>query len=328
MFLRDVLSYLKLFLLLLTFFVPHLNAAITDLASEPIQPLKKPTVTNAAKIELGRKLFHDPIMSSRGDISCATCHEVSKGGADGKKFSIGSKGREGVINAPTVFNASKLFRQFWDGRADTLHDQIDGPVTNPAEMNTKWPNLLARLHGDPTYSKAISAIYSDGITRNNIKDLLAEYQSSLITLDSPFDLYLKGNNKAITQSAKKGYELFKQYGCISCHQGENVGGNMFQVFGVVNDYFKTRGNITDADLGRFNVTGNEGDKYMFKVPSLRMAKYTAPYLHDGTQETLMDAVDVMFKYQLGRTAPAQDKVYIVEFIKSLAGRHPEMEDSE
>lgn len=328
MFFRDVLLYSKLFLLLLIFLAPHASATITDLASEPIQPLKKRAIINKAKVELGRKLFHDPIMSSRGDISCATCHEINKGGADGKKFSIGSKGREGVINAPTVFNSSKLFRQFWDGRADTLHDQIDGPITNPVEMNTKWPNLLARLHGDPAYSKSISALYSDGITRNNIKDLLAEYQSSLIALDSPFDLYLKGNDQAITTSAKKGYELFKQYGCASCHQGENVGGNMFQVFGVVNDYFKKRGNITDADLGRFNVTGNESDKYMFKVPSLRMAKYTAPYLHDGTQKTLMDAVDAMFKFQLGRTAPTQDKVYIVEFIKSLAGKHPELEGNE
>ena len=130
---------------------------------------------------------------------------------------------------------------------------------------------------------------------------------------------MRGKEDAITPREKHGYKLFKSYGCVSCHQGTNIGGNMFQVFGVLNEYFKRRGNITDADLGRFNVTGNPADRHAFKVPSLRMAAHTAPYLHDGSAHTLRDAVDAMFEFQLGRTAPDDDKEAIVEFIKTLAG---------
>jgi len=295
-----------------------------ELSNEPIQPIKAPVNLNGKKVEVGRRLFNDTIMSSDGDISCASCHYINSGGTDGKQFSIGTKGRIGTINTPTVFNSSKLFRQFWDGRVETLHDQVDDPVTNPIEMNAKWPNILARMFDDSYYSKVIPELYKDGITRDNVKDLLVEYQKSLVAVDSSFDLYLKGDESAVTKNVKKGYELFKSYGCSSCHQGENVGGNMFQIFGVINSYFKQRGNITDADLGRYNITGNKNDRHMFKVPSLRMAKYTAPYLHDGTQKSLRDAVDVMFKYQLGREAPDEDKEYIVEFIESLAGQHPEI----
>ena len=161
------------------------------------------------------------------------------------------------------------------------------------------------------------------ISRENIKDAIAEFMRSLITPNSRFDQWLGGNTEALNEQEQEGYALFKRYGCASCHQGANVGGNMFQVFGVINDYFRKRGNITDADLGRFNVTGNEADKHAFKVPSLRMAAHTAPYLHDGSAKTLRDAVDAMFEFQLGREAPDEDKEAIVAFIKTLAGEYQE-----
>ena len=230
----------------------------------------------------------------------------------------------GNVNSPTVYNSGLLFRQFWDGRAETLEDQIDGPVQNPIEMGNLWPDVVAKLYQDPKYPELFNAIYQDGITRENIKDAIAEFERSLITPNSPFDRFLKGDNDAISEHEKRGYQLFKKYGCISCHQGVAVGGNMFQIFGVINSYFELRGNITKADLGRFNVTGNPLDKHSFKVPSLRLAALTPPYLHDGNAATLREAVDIMFKFQLGREAPDEDKEAIVAFIKTLVGEHPEM----
>ena len=222
-----------------------------------------------------------------------------------------------------MFNAGFNFRQFWDGRARDLEAQIDGPIQNPLEMGNLWPDVVSKLYQDSDYPARFNAIYEDGINRKNVKNAIAEYVKSLITPNSRFDRWLKGDEGALTPYEKHGYALFKDYGCVSCHQGANVGGNMYQVFGVLNDYFKRRGDITDADLGLYNVTGNEEDRHSFKVPSLRMAAHTAPYLHDGSAETLRDAVDAMFEFQLGREAPDEDKDAIVAFIKTLAGESEE-----
>jgi cytochrome c peroxidase len=330
MFLNKKHSLNPLFILLiqlttmaLIFLTMHTNTVARPL-NEPIKPIPETVDVDLNKVTLGRKLFHDPILSRDGTISCASCHNLTLGGTDRKQLSEGINQQLGAINSPTVYNTGLLFRQFWDGRAETLEDQVDGPVQNALEMGHSWPDAIAQLYKTSTYPQLFKQIYSDGITRNNIKNAIAEFERSLITPNSPFDRYLKGNNQAITSLEKKGYELFKQYGCISCHQGALVGGNMFQIFGVINSYFEQRGNITKADLGRFNVTGNPSDKHSFKVPSLRLAALTPPYLHDGTAKTLRDAVDIMFKYQLGRTAPDEDKDAIVAFIKTLVGEHQEM----
>ena len=296
-------------------------------AYEPIKVLEKPTNLDSKKVELGRKLYFDKRLSKGNSVSCSTCHNLEKGGADGKVVSMGVKGQEGNINSPTVYNSSLLFRQFWDGRSEHLIDQADSPIQNPAEMGSLWSQVVLKLSNDETYTKEFESIYpedTESINRMNIKDALAEFEKSLITVDSPFDLYLKGDENAIDDRAKNGYELFKKYGCASCHQGANVGGNMFQVFGVLNNYFIERGNITDADRGRFNLTGNKEDMHKFKVPSLRMVALTPPYLHDGNAKTLREAVDIMFKYQLGRTAPDEDKEKIVHFLKTLTGKHKEL----
>jgi cytochrome c peroxidase len=161
------------------------------------------------------------------------------------------------------------------------------------------------------------AVYPDGLQPRHIQESIATFERSLIT-PSRFDRYLRGDSTRSTRE-KQGYQLFKNYGCVACHQGMGVGGNMYQTFGVLGNYFKDKGKITDADLGRYAVTKNEADRHVFKVPSLRNVELTAPYFHDGSAKTLDEAIDVMFRYQLGRTAPAADKALIVKFLKTLTG---------
>ena len=293
-------------------------------AAEPIKPIPQVLDVDPAKAALGRALFHDTRLSRDDTVSCASCHDLASGGDDGRAVSIGIEGQAGVINSPTVFNVGFNFKQFWDGRAATLEQQIDDPVQSPKEMGSLWPDVVAKLYADGEYPQRFTALYPEGISRNSIRNALAEFMRSLVTPNSRFDRWLGGEESALNAREQDGYALFKHYGCASCHQGANVGGNMFQVFGVLNEYFKKRGNITDADLGRFNVTGNPADRHAFKVPSLRMAVHTAPYLHDGSAATLRDAVDAMFEFQLGRTAPDADKDAIVAFIKTLAGESKEI----
>ena len=305
----------------------HKTIVILDRAGdqEPIRPIPADISTDPGKVALGRALFHDPRLSKDDTVGCVSCHDLGSGGDDGRRVSVGIEGRLGPINAPTVFNVGLNFKQFWDGRAETLEQQIDGPVQSPFELGNLWPAVVEKLYRHESYPERFKALYPDGITRDNVKNALAEFMKSLTTPDSRFDRWLQGDEDAITETEKRGYALFKHYGCVSCHQGANVGGNMFQVFGVLNDYFKERGDITDADLGRYNVTGDPADRHSFKVPSLRMAAHTAPYLHDGSAMTLRDAVDAMFEHQLGREAPDKDKEAIVAFIKTLAGVSKELD---
>lgn len=289
------------------------------LAAEPIRPIPKSVDVDADKVALGKRLFHDTRLSVDDTVACSSCHVLAEGGDDGKRVSIGVGGQEGAVNAPTVYNAALNFTQFWDGHADDLMAQVDGPLQNKHEMASLWPDVVAKLYQDDEYPQMFEAIYEQGITRESVKDAIVEFERSLITPGSRFDRWLEGERDALTERELRGYGYFKQYGCISCHQGANVGGNMFQVFGVLNAYFEERGDIIKSDLGRYNVTGNEADRHAFKVPSLRMAAHTAPYLHDGSAATLRDAVDIMFQHQLGRTAPDEHKDDIVAFIESLAG---------
>ena len=289
------------------------------MAVEPIRPIATSVDADPKKVTLGRMLFFEPMLSKDDTISCNSCHHLEQGGADGRRVSVGVNGAQGFVNSPTVYNSANSIRQFWDGRADDLHAQVDGPVQSKVEMSSLWPDIVTKLYLDPRYPKLFEEIYPDGITRASIKDAIVEFERVLITPNSRFDQWLGGDQDAITEQELNGYQLFKRYGCSSCHQGANVGGNMFQVFGVLDSYFEQRGNITKADLGRYNVTGNEADRHAFKVPSLRLAALTSPYFHDGSALTLRDAVDVMFRHQLGREAPDQDKEDIVAFIKSLVG---------
>lgn len=315
--LRIELSSLFSCVLLFSFSLLHAE-------TQPIRPLEAPQNLDKLKVALGERLFHDVRLSKDNTLSCASCHNLELGGADNKALSIGIKGGIGNVNSPTVYNSGLLFRQFWDGRAETLEEQVDGPVQADVEMGSIWPEVIVKLYEDETYPAEFGAIYSDqeAISREHVKDAIAEFERSLVTINSPFDRYLKGNENAISAKAKEGYRLFKHYGCASCHQGANVGGNMYQVFGVVASYFEKKGGIQAGDKGRYNVTGNPEDMHSFKVPSLRLAALTPPYLHDGRAATLRQAVDIMFEHQLGREAPDEDKNNIVHFIKTLVGEHP------
>jgi cytochrome c peroxidase len=293
----------------------------SPLRREPIRPIPLNVAVNIQKAALGRRLFHDPALSSDRKVSCASCHDLSRGGTDQRKFSTGVEGMSGSINAPTVFNSAGNFRQFWDGRAATLEEQIDGPIHSNVEMGSAWKQVVPTLQAAPGYMAAFQAIYSDGIQPANIKDALAEFERTLITPNSRFDKFLRGDDTALTAPEKEGYRKFKSYGCVSCHQGMNVGGNMFATLGAMDDYFMDRGNVTKEDYGRFNVTGKEDDRFVFKVPSLRNVALTAPYLHDGSAKTLDRAVAIMGRYQLGRHIPREDLELIVKFLETLTGEH-------
>ena len=286
--------------------------------NEPIQPLPLEIKLDSKRVALGEKLFNDKRLSKDDTLACVSCHELGKGGVDRTRVSTGIGGAKGSINAPTVFNSGFNFRQFWDGRAASLEELAAGPVHDPKEMGSNWPEVQAKLGRDQALVAEMKSAYADGLNPKNIQDAIATYERSLVT-PSRFDRHLRGDKTAITAEEQQGYQLFKSYGCVACHQGVNVGGNMFQVFGVIGDYFKKRGGVNDADLGRYNVTKAESDKHVFKVPGLRNVALTAPYFHDGSAATLEDAVDVMFRFQLGRAAPAKDKESIVKFLRSLNG---------
>lgn len=290
-------------------------------SDEPIKPIPLEIKLDGKKVALGEKLFHDKRLSKDNSIACVSCHGLNTGGVDRQAVSVGIGGKKGNINAPTVFNSGFNFRQFWDGRANSLEEQAVGPVHNPLEMGSNWQEVVGKLGKDEALAAQFKQSYADGVQSKNIQDALAVFQRSLITPNARFDKFLRGDKTALTADEHKGYQLFKSYGCVACHQGVNAGGNMFQLFGVMGDYFAKRGNITEADNGRYNATKNEADKHMFKVPSLRNVALTAPYFHDGSAKTLSDAVDVMFRYQLGRPASQADKDLIVKFLHTLTGEY-------
>ena len=286
---------------------------------EPIRPIPQVEAQDPARTELGRRLFQDVRLSANNSRSCASCHQLQSGGADQQAFSLGFRGQPTGVNAPTVLNAALNFRQFWNGRADSLEAQIDAVIQNPVEMGSTWQEVIDKVTADTHYRTAFAAAYPEGVTQATIQNAIATFERSLTTPNSRFDQYLNGDPNAISADEQAGYVKFKQYGCIACHQGVNVGGNMFQKFGVMGDYFATRGNPTEADLGRYLVTQEEDDKHVFKVPSLRNVALTAPYFHDATAKTLEEAVDVMFRYQLGRSASPEDQHAIVQFLNTLTG---------
>ncbi|HLN24477.1 MAG TPA: cytochrome c peroxidase [Patescibacteria group bacterium] len=294
-------------------------AAGGDRSHEPIRPLTAAVGLDPRQVALGRELFLDPILSRDGTIRCASCHSLSQGGADTRPHSLGVGDKEGSVNAPTVYNTTLNVAQFWDGRAATLEEQAGGPITNPVEMAADWPGVVARLRASP-YRAKFRAIFAAEPDESSVRAVLASFERSLISTGSRFDRWLLGNDDAITQDEKTGYVLFKSYGCASCHQGANVGGNMFQKFGFFGNWFDDRGHGSAADLGRYNVTKQESDRYVFKVPSLRMVVLTAPYFHDGSVGDLSEAIGLMGRYQLGREISGHDTALIAKFLATLPGK--------
>ena len=288
---------------------------------EPVQPVVLPSDLDRDKSALGDRLYHDKRLSGDDSLSCASCHELAKGGTDQDRVSTGIRGQKGPINAPTTLNSSYNVLQFWDGRASSLQNQAGGPVENPLEMGAKFPVVVAKLKADENYATEFAKVYpKEGITKATITNAIAEYERSLVTPDSPFDRYLRGDDGAIDANAKHGYQLFKDVGCAACHNGPALGGTSFQRFGIAADYFADRGNVTDADQGRVNVTHDERDRHVFKVPTLRNVQVTHPYFHDGSAATLEDAVRTMAKYQRGRELNDEEVSAMVSFLVSLTGK--------
>ncbi|NVK20054.1 MAG: cytochrome-c peroxidase [Methylocystaceae bacterium] len=290
-------------------------------SNEPILPIPLRHEVDEDKVALGDRLFHETLLSGDNTISCASCHNVNNFGVDGTKISTGIDGKEGTVNAPTVMNSRFNFAQFWDGRAADLTEQAKGPVTNPIEMGSAWEDVIEKLTNDPSYSEAFQALYDGEISPDTIGDAIKHYEYTLITVNSPFDQYLRGYDDAITEQQKRGYSLFKEFGCVACHQGVNVGGNMYQRMGAFIPYFNEKNTDSQDDLGRFNVTQHKDDLHVFKVPSLRVAAHTAPYFHDGSVQTLEEAINIMARYQLGYTISKQENLDLQAFIKSLSGEY-------
>lgn len=292
-----------------------------ELGFEAASPLPQHVVLDAKRVALGERLFHEVRLSSDDTISCASCHGLNTGGVDNRFRSIGVKGGVGGVNSPTVFNSGFNFVQFWDGRAPTLEAQIEGPVNHPLEMGSNWGLVTGKLRQDASYPRLFDEIYRDGITADNIKDAIATFERSLVTPDSRFDRFLRGEAAALNEDEARGYELFRSYGCSSCHQGVNLGGNMYEKMGLMGDYFADRGNLTEADNGRYNLNHDPRSMHEFRVPSLRNVALTAPYFHDSHAATLEQAVAIMAKYQLGRPMPVSDLNAIVSFLRSLSGTY-------
>jgi cytochrome c peroxidase len=287
-------------------------------ADEPIQPIQAPKDVNAAQAELGKKLYFDPRLSKSGFISCNSCHNLSMGGTDNLKTSIGHNWQQGPINAPTVLNSSMNVAQFWDGRAADLKAQAGGPIANPKEMAFSHELAVKVLETIPQYVDEFKKVFGNNkITIDEVAQAIAEFEKTLVTPNSRFDKWLNGEKTALNEDELEGYELFKNSGCVACHNGEAVGGNSFQKMGAVEPY-KTK----NPAEGMKGVTGKEEDRFKFKVPTLRNVELTYPYFHDGEATTLSKAVEIMGQIQLGKKFTAEENAKIVAFLKTLTGDQP------
>ena len=285
---------------------------------EPIQPIVLPDQVNLGLVELGRQLYFDPRLSKSGFISCNSCHNLSMGGTDNIPTSIGDKWQQGPINAPTVLNSSLNVAQFWDGRAADLKAQAGGPIANPGEMAFSHTLAIGMLESIPAYQREFKKNFGkDKIDIEQVTLAIAEFEKTLVTPNSRFDQWLLGKQDALTAREMEGYKLFKESGCVACHNGVAVGGNSFQKMGIVQPY-----KATSPAEGRSAVTGQEIDRFTFKVPTLRNVELTYPYFHDGAANTLPEAVDVMGRLQLGKKFTPDENARIVAFLKTLTGDQP------
>jgi cytochrome c peroxidase len=305
----------------------HLNAgeeraAPSPFAAEPITRIEAPTGLDPAKVRLGERLFSDVRVSHRDRFACITCHQLDNGGADHRDFSL-SPETGGMLdhNTPTIFNAVLNFRFNWSGQFRDVAEQNEFIILSPRLMNTNWVELITKLRADSEYRSAFEKAYGGSIHAEQVLDALVSYELSLVTPNARFDRYLRGERDAITSEEEEGYQLFKAFGCVACHQGMNVGGNLFERFGIFEAASLPANPSRQGDLGRFDITGQERDRFVFRVPSLRNVALTAPYFHDGSAATLGAAVSVMARKQLGRTLEDAEVDLLVGFLKTLTGEY-------
>lgn len=278
------------------------------------------------KVDLGRMLFFDPRLSASQTISCNTCHNVGMGGDDNIPSSIGHDWQRGPRNSPTIFNAVFNVAQFWDGRATDLTEQAKGPIQASVEMNNTPPVVEATLNSMQEYVDAFEAAFPDSdkpVSFDNTAAALEVYQATLITPDSPFDQYLKGDKDALTDQQIAGLDAFLNKGCVACHNGVNVGGQGYYPFGVINRPGSEI--LPPGDTGRAQVTETAADEYVFRSPSLRNVELTAPYFHSGNVWSLREAVSIMNDAQLNSLLTEEDVDNVTAFLRSLTGKQPEVE---
>jgi cytochrome c peroxidase len=302
---------MKIFNLLL---IPIFLLAIRN---EPITPIPQTIKYNHQKALLGKKLFFDSIFSADKKISCASCHFPSKAGADPRPVSIGVYGKKGGIQSPPVYNAVFNFRQFWNGRAFDLKEQIDGPTHNPVEMSMNNNKIEEILNNNKKYKKLFYKVYQKNyITYNMFADAIAEFEKGLITPNCKFDKWLR-EEVELTKEEYEGYINFKRLGCINCHNGVNIGGNSFQKVGVIHPLKK-------GWEDRYKITKDSFDENVYKVPTLRNITLTAPYFHNGSKDSLSKAVDEMAYYNLGLNLTKKQIKTIVKFLETLTGETPKI----
>jgi len=308
---------------------PEQDQALFEQASMRFFPLpadapNPDNVVTLAKEELGRLLYFDNRLSFNETISCNSCHSLASFGVDNLSFSPGDFGELGGRNSPTVLNAALHLAQFWDGRAKDVEEQAGMPILNPVEMAIPSEEFLVqRLSKVPEYQEMFAAAFPEdqpALTYRNIAFALAAFERTLLT-PSRFDDYLHGDLAALTVEEKAGMEAFMMLGCSACHNGYTMGGSSFRKFGLQEDYWTHTGSEA-VDEGRFAVTGNPEDRYVFKVASLRNVAETGPYFHDGSVETLEGALRVMGGSQLGRSLTEEEVTGIAAFLRSLTGELP------
>lgn len=272
------------------------------------------------RIELGRMLFFEPRLSKNHDISCNSCHQLDRYGVDGMAFSKGHRGQLGGRNAPTVYHSAALFQQFWDGRAPDVEAQALGPILNPVEMAApSEAHVLGVLKSMPEYVTAFTRAFPDEpspVSFKNVGRAIGAFERKLTT-HAPWDRYLDGDTSALSAQQTEGLKLFTNLGCMVCHTGELVGGSMFEKVGVVEAW------PNQKDQGRFEVTKAEGDRMLFRVPTLRNIAQTAPYFHDSSAATLPEAVSLMGKHQLGLELSPPEIDSIVAWLNALTGPLPQ-----
>ncbi len=301
---------------------PEASAMAPARRGDPLLPLTATHELDSAKTTLGERLFHDRRLSADGRISCSSCHNLKRGGTDQTKLSTGVHQERGRLNAPTVYNASLSASEYWDGRARDLREQAREAMENPVEMGSSWPDVVRRLERDDGYRAEFQRVYpSQGVSSETVADALACFEESLVTVDAPFDDYLRGNEQALGTAEKAGYRLFLDLECSACHFGPAVGGRRHAIMGKHGNYFGDRGAESDLDLGRYRVTGSEPDRHRFKVPTLRNVTLTFPYFHDGSTSSLVEAVNTMARYELGRELSAAEAGDLVKFLESLTGKY-------
>ncbi|HMK90517.1 MAG TPA: cytochrome c peroxidase [Methylocystis sp.] len=301
---------------------------VEDARSRGLAPLP-PTAESAdaaavARVELGRRLFFENRVSADGNVSCGHCHQSDRGGADGLPKAIGVFGKENPRNAPSIFNAFLQFKQHWRGDRASLEEQAEKSPTGPATFgNPDFAAVTTRIKAIPGYAQLFARAFpgeAEPITQKNWGVAIAAYERTLAT-PSRFDEFLTGKESALSEAEKNGLRKFIELGCASCHDGPGLGGQSFQKFGVYEDYWKETG-VAAPDKGRAEVTKNDADLYVFKVPQLRNVTQTAPYFHDGSVADLQQAVRIMAKTQLGVDLKESDARDLVSFLGSLSGSAP------